>query len=207
MPRDELVYVTHTKPGRLAARFALRGGRTMFLFVFGSERATGPEPHDLEGRKVILRRIFGDAGWECPQILRAMDQVKEIYFDRVSQIRMDRWSEGRVMLIGDAAACMSLLAGEGAGLAMTEAYVLAGELSRAGDDYREAFHRYEQQLRPFIERKQESARNFAAAFAPKTRLGVWIRNQVTKLLPIPPIARFLLGRDMLDNFDLPDYEI
>jgi 2-polyprenyl-6-methoxyphenol hydroxylase-like FAD-dependent oxidoreductase len=120
---------------------------------------------------------------------------------------MDGWSKGRVMLIGDAAACVSLLAGEGTGLAMTEAYVLAGELNRAGDDYREAFRRYERLLRPFLERKQKSARNFAAAFAPKTRLGVWVRNQVTKLMAIPPVAHYFVGRDLRDDFDLPDYEM
>ena len=54
----------------------------------------------------------------------------DFYFDRVSQIRMDRWTKGRTALVGDAAACVSLLAGEGTGLAMAEAYVLAGELQR-----------------------------------------------------------------------------
>jgi 2-polyprenyl-6-methoxyphenol hydroxylase-like FAD-dependent oxidoreductase len=90
---------------------------------------------------------------------------------------------------------------------MTEAYVLAGELNRAGADYREAFRRHEQRLRPFIERKGEWARNFAGAFTPKTRLGVWIRNQVTRLLAIPPIAHFLIGRDLVDDFDLPNYQM
>jgi 2-polyprenyl-6-methoxyphenol hydroxylase-like FAD-dependent oxidoreductase len=206
-PRDELVYVSFARPGRQVARFSLRDDRTMFLFVFVSAQATSPEPHDGEERKAILHRNFGDAGWECPQILRAMDQVKDVYFDRVSQIKLDVWSQGRVVLIGDAAACVSLLAGEGAGLALAEAYVLAGELSRAGEDFRQAFHRYEQRLRPFIESKQVSAQNFAAAFAPKTRLGIWIRNQVTKLLQIRPVADFFLGRDMLDRFDLPNYEM
>ncbi len=84
-------------------------------------------------------------------------------------------------MIGDAAACVSLLAGEGTGLAMTEAYVLAGELCRAGSDHRAAFRRYEQQLRPFIEGKQKSARRFARSFAPRSALGIWIRNQATKL--------------------------
>jgi 2-polyprenyl-6-methoxyphenol hydroxylase-like FAD-dependent oxidoreductase len=206
-PRDELVYVSFTKPGRQVARFPLRGDQTMFLFVFASERMTGPEPHDGKERKALLRRVFGDAGWECPRILQAMDQAQDIYFDRVSQIRMDGWSKGRVMLIGDAAACVSLLAGEGAGLAMTEAYVLAGELNCARDNYREAFRCYERRLRPFIERKQGSARNFAAAFAPKTRVGVWIRNQATRLLAIPPLAHFFVGRELRDVFDLPDYEM
>ncbi len=204
-PRDELVYVSYTTPGRQVARFALRGDRTMFLFVFVAERMTGPDPYKADERKALLRRVFGDAGWECPAILQAMERVDEIYFDRVSQIRMNGWSKGRVALIGDAAACVSLLAGEGTGLAMTEAYVLAGELSRAGDDYREAFRQYEERLRSFIEGKQKSAQKFASSFAPKTAFGVWVRNQATKLMAFSPIADMLVGRDVRDNIDLPDY--
>lgn len=83
-------------------------------------------------RKSVLAKVFADVGWECPQILAAMEQVSNIYFDRVSQIRMDRWTEGRTALFGDAAACASLLAGEGTGLAMAEAYALAGELCACG---------------------------------------------------------------------------
>ena len=166
-PRDELVYVSYTEPRRQAARFSLRHDRTMFLFVFVAELMSGPGPREALERKTALHRVFGDAGWECPQILQAMDQVEDIYFDRVSQIKMDAWSKGRVMLIGDAASCVSLLAGEGSGLAMTGAYVLAGELNRARNDYREAFRRHEQRLRSFIETKQKSARNFASTFAPR----------------------------------------
>jgi 2-polyprenyl-6-methoxyphenol hydroxylase-like FAD-dependent oxidoreductase len=206
-PRDELVYVGYTEPGRQVARFSLRGDRTMFLFVFVNERMTDPEPQNEAERKAVIHRVFGGLGWECPQILKAMDQVSDIYFDRVSQIRMDGWSKGRVVLLGDAAACVSLRAGEGSGLAMTEAYVLAGELKRAGEDYREAFRRYEERLRPFIERKQKSARNFAGAFAPRTRLGVWFRNQVTKLLSFGPVADYFVGRDLRDDFDLLEYEM
>jgi 2-polyprenyl-6-methoxyphenol hydroxylase-like FAD-dependent oxidoreductase len=206
-PRDELVYVTYATPGRQVGRFSLRGDRTLFMFVFVSDRMDGPEPCTAAQRKAILHQVFADAGWECPEILEAMDRVGEIYFDRVSQIRMEGWSRGRTVLLGDAAACVSLLAGEGAGLALAEAYVLAGELSCAGGDYREAFRRHEQRLRAFLERKQEGARNFAAAFAPKTRLGVWFRNQVTKLFRIPSVAQFFVGRDLQDDFHLPDYEL
>ena len=71
-----------------------------------------------------------------------MASVGSIYFDRVSQIRMDRWTKGRTALVGDAAACVSLMAGEGTGLAMAEAYVLAGELRNCGGDYGAAFARY-----------------------------------------------------------------
>ena len=109
-------------------------------------------------RKAVLHEIFADAGWKCPQILHAMDQISDVYYDRVSQIRLDGWYKGGAMLIGDAAACVSLKAGEGAGLAMTEAYVLAGELKCAGHDYQAAYRRYEQLMRPFVEGKQKLAR-------------------------------------------------
>ena len=179
----------------------------MFLAVFVSEAMTGPEPRDGKERRACLHRVFGDAGWECPQILCAMEAVEDIYFDRVSQVSMPQWSKGHVALIGDAAACVSFLAGEGAGLALLEAYVLAGELNRAKGDHQEAFCRYEQRMRPLIERKQKWARSFAAAFAPKTRLGLWLRNQVTTLVVIPPFAHFFIGRTLLNGFDLPHYSI
>jgi 2-polyprenyl-6-methoxyphenol hydroxylase-like FAD-dependent oxidoreductase len=205
-PRDELVFVTYTTPGRQVGRVALRGDRTMFSFLFASERMTGPEPLNAKERKAVLHQVFADAGWECPRILKVMDRVSDLYYDRVSQIRMDGWSKGRVLLIGDAAACVSLLAGEGAGLALAEAYVLAGELNRAGQDYEAAYRRYEQLLRPYVEARQKSARYFAAALVPKTRVGVWLRNQVTRLMAFPPVAHYFLGRQLRDDFDLPNYD-
>lgn len=204
-PREELVYVSYTTPGKQVARFALRGDRTLFLFIFAAEHLPGPVPHTLAERKLLLRRVFGDAGWECARILDAVESVPEIYVDRVSQIRMPQWSQGRVMLIGDAAACVSLLAGEGTGLAMTEAYVLAGELHRAQGDYQAAFRQHEQRLRPFIASKQESAERFAASFVPSTRFAIWRRNQATKLLAIPPLASIIFARSFRDDFTLPAY--
>ena len=157
--------------------------------------------------KAALRDVFADEGWECNAILDSLDQAEEIYFDEVSQIVMDRWSRGRVIVIGDAAAAVSLLAGEGTGLAMTQAYVLAGELNRADGDYRLAYERYERLLRPLVKQKQADARRFAAAFAPKTAAGVWVRNQATKLLAVPYVGDRLLSRQLTDSFALPAYGI
>jgi len=206
-PRHELVYVSYSVPGRQVARFAMRHDRTMFLFVFRADLVRDAQADNATDCKAQLRDVFADAGWECPRILDEMEAVDELYFDRVSQIRMQAWSKGRVMLLGDAAACVSLLAGEGSGLAMTEAYVLAGELQRARGDYREAYCRCEDRLRPFIAQKQAAAVNFAAAFAPATATGVWIRNFISKLLDFRPLADRFVGRDLRDDFDLPDYDM
>ncbi|HTY31195.1 MAG TPA: FAD-binding domain [Mycobacterium sp.] len=204
-PRDELVYLAYTTPGRMIARFAMRGRKTLFLFVFTTEHMSGPDPHNVSRAKTTLHQVFDNAGWECPEILRKLDGTSDVYFDRASQIVMDHWSHGRVALIGDAAAAVSLLAGEGAGLAMVQAYILAGELNRAGANYQDAFHRYERQLRPIVEARQRSARGFATMFAPKTVLGLWTRNQASKLLNIPQLADWVIRREFRDDIALPEY--
>ena len=202
-PRDELVYVTHSRPGRSVGRFTLRGNRTMFLFVFRSEH-----PHevgDAATGKARLRREFADVGWECPQILSTLDDVDDLYFDVVSQIRLQRWSRGRVALVGDAAACVSLMAGEGTGLAMTEAYVLAGELLGAKGDHRQAFDAYEAQMRGFVNGKQSSAKKLIPVFATQTWMGIRLRNLVMRAMNFDPVGDLLVGRSLRDTFVLPDY--
>ena len=118
---------------------------------------------------------------------------------------MASWSRGRVALAGDAAFCVSLMAGQGAALAMISAYVLAGELANAGGRHEEAFSNYEARLRAYIDKKQRGAERFGAAFAPKTRCGLCFRNQVIKAFAIPGLAKFAVGRDLIDALRLPDY--
>jgi 2-polyprenyl-6-methoxyphenol hydroxylase-like FAD-dependent oxidoreductase len=88
---------------------------------------------------------------------------------------------------------------------MTAAYILAGELARAAGGHREAFNRYETLLRAFIGSKQKGAERFSAAFAPRTRFGLFLRNQVIRACAIPGVARLALSRDIADTLELPDY--
>jgi 2-polyprenyl-6-methoxyphenol hydroxylase-like FAD-dependent oxidoreductase len=202
-PRDEDVYLIFGQPGRMVGRFTLRDDRTLFLLVFAAERDSLPET--LDAQRAALHKIYGKDGWECRKLLSELDRADELYFDRVSQIRMPSWSRGRVALIGDAAFCVSLLAGQGSALAMISAYVLAGELAAAHGRYQEAFARYDALLKSYIERKQQGAERFAGAFAPKTHAGLLFRNLVIKTFAIPGLARLAVGRDIADALDLPDY--
>jgi 2-polyprenyl-6-methoxyphenol hydroxylase-like FAD-dependent oxidoreductase len=203
--RDDLVFVSYSIPGKQVSRFAMRDGRTVFLFVFATDGPPRIDPHDTQAQKTLLHAAFDHAGWECSQILAALEASDDIYFDPVSQIRLDAWSRGRVALVGDAAFAPSLLAGQGSALAMTAAYVLAGELGRSPDQPQEAFARYEHMLRPFIVEKQVAAEKFARSFAPRTNFGLFVRNQATRLFAIPQLAKLILGNSLLDRLDLPDY--
>jgi 2-polyprenyl-6-methoxyphenol hydroxylase-like FAD-dependent oxidoreductase len=202
-PRDENVYVIYSQPGRTLGRFALHDDRTLFLFVFALD---GSDPVlDTAAQKAILRERFGDGTWECPRILADLDRTDSLYFDRVSQIKMDYWSRGRIALVGDAAFCVSLMAGQGSALAITAAYVLAGELVKASGRHEEAFQKYEALLRGYIASKQKGADRFSTAFAPKTRWGLFLRNQVIEACAIPGLSRLAFGRDITDRLPLPDY--
>jgi hypothetical protein len=53
--------------------------------------------------------------------------------------------------------------------------------------------------------KQEAAKKFAGSFTPRTRWGLFLRNQVTKAFAIPYLPRLLMGSSLLDRIDLPDY--
>ena len=202
-PRDELVYMLHRDVGQEVGRFTMRDDRTMFLFVFTDADPALPE--GVAAQKAVLRRTFASTGWETPAILDALDRTDALYIDRVSQIRMEKWSQGRVALVGDAAFCVSLLAGQGTALAMVAAYVLAGELAQARGDHAQAFARYRERLATLITTKQDGARKLSSFFAPPSRFSLFLGNQITKLMAIPFVANLAIGREIRDKIDLPAY--
>jgi 2-polyprenyl-6-methoxyphenol hydroxylase-like FAD-dependent oxidoreductase len=133
--REERAYTSYAEPGRSISRYALRGGRTAFLFIFAREKPFKENP-ERTGAKAVLREAFARDRWiEVSEILERLEACDGLYFDSVSQIRTPAWSTGRIVLVGDAAYCPSLLAGEGAGFAMAGGYLLAGELQRANGDH------------------------------------------------------------------------
>ena len=202
-PRDEDVYLMYGKPGRMVGRFTLHDDRTLFLFVFVAPDAVLPAT--LPQQKALLDEVYAHDGWECPKILAELPRADTIYLDSVSQIRMQNWTRGRVALIGDAAFCVSLLAGQGSALAMISAYVMAGELAAAHGRYQEAFVKYGMRLREYISAKQNTAERFAGAFAPKTRAGLFFRNQVIRAFALPGLAKVSIGRGIADRLELPNY--
>jgi len=202
--RDETSAISYSEPGRQISRISKRSGKTLILLAWRVDSVSGELPRTNQQRCDAIRESFAGAGWEWPQVESTLAEVDDIYFDRVSQIQMPNWTNGRVALVGDAAACVSLLAGEGTGLAMAEAYVLAGEINRSAGDFTTAFKQYEQQLMPLLSGKQKSARKVAASFVPRSQLGIYFRDWVLTLLPTKWTAKLGLG-DLTNDLKLPEY--
>jgi 2-polyprenyl-6-methoxyphenol hydroxylase-like FAD-dependent oxidoreductase len=202
--RDEHTYLSYAAPGCQITRYALKDDRTAFFFVFESGNHIKNAIHDPVAQKQILRNIFSRRPWiEWPEIEKRLKRCDDLYFDAVSQVVLPCWSRERTVLVGDAAYCPSLLAGEGAGFAMAGAYILAAELERAAGDYIHAFAEYERRFRPFIERKQKQALGYAAMLAPRTSLGLFVRDQVVRLTAIPILGDLLMRSFFGEGFVLP----
>ncbi len=200
---DEGVYVGYAVAGRSAARYALRGGRSAFLLIW-REDASGPLLARTPGaERALLRSVFDGAGWECDDILEAMARTDDLYFDKVAQVRLNTWSRGRVVLVGDAAYCPSLLAGQGTSFAMAGAYLLARALAAAAGDHAQAYRRYEESFKPFVTAKQKSASRMGSWFAPRSSFGVHMRNAVTRIIGLPLLARLIGPLLFEDRFVLP----
>ncbi|RYF12122.1 MAG: FAD-binding monooxygenase [Oxalobacteraceae bacterium] len=158
----------------------------------------GEQEWDQDRQKVYLRERFTDAGWQASRVLEGMTTTDDFYFDVLRQVRLKRWSIGRVALTGDAAWCATPLAGIGATLAVTGAYVLASELNRT-QDIATALAAYEEAMRPMVEDGQGVPKIAPKIMNPHSRLGIrllhgalsiaskpLIRNRATKLFAREP---------------------
>jgi 2-polyprenyl-6-methoxyphenol hydroxylase-like FAD-dependent oxidoreductase len=172
-------FATLTVPGRQVALYPIRGGKVATFWVHTSAAAISNASAGAAAKE--LREVYGDLGWLIPKVLDRSAESRNTYLDTVAQVIMPRWSVGRVVLLGDACYCVSLLAGQGASMAVGGAYVLADEIERSRADIPAALARYEQRLRPAIVKKQRAGRNIARWFVPENGFRLAVRDAVMKM--------------------------
>ncbi|MGI5125524.1 FAD-dependent monooxygenase [Pseudonocardia sp. CA-107938] len=163
---DHLMY---NEPGRMVA---IGGSKAPAFFVFASPQLSY-DRYDAEQQKQVLREAYAGGRWRIPELLDRLPEAASVYVDSISRVSMDRWSSGRVVLLGDAG-YGSTLAGFGSGLAVVGAYVLAGELLAADGDHVVAFRRYEEVFRSYAGVGEKGRPG--AVLAPRTRMGIRARN-------------------------------
>jgi 2-polyprenyl-6-methoxyphenol hydroxylase-like FAD-dependent oxidoreductase len=185
-------------PGKQVALRSTRGNQTLAaFFLFKQPTRLRYDYDDVVQHKQLLAEVFAGDGWEVPRLLEKMHTAPDLYFDAVSQIRMERWSHGRVVLLGDAGYCPALLTGQGSTLAMMGAYILAGELKVALGDHQVAFPQYEQAFRPVVSQEQKKVGANARILVPATPLGLWAKTHLFPLLAPPLLVALEHGRRLL----------
>jgi 2-polyprenyl-6-methoxyphenol hydroxylase-like FAD-dependent oxidoreductase len=181
--------------GRSASLRPIRDAtRAMAMFSFPAADFD-VDYRDVEAQKLLLRERVAGLGWLTPRILAHLDDTPDFYLDQVAQVVLDRWSSGRVGLLGDAAFCASPMSGQGTGLALVGAYLLAGELAAPGWDPAAGFAAYEARMRSFVEANQEIGRLHVSSLAADAEPS-----------PEPDMAAFTeLVERAINGVELPDY--
>jgi 2-polyprenyl-6-methoxyphenol hydroxylase-like FAD-dependent oxidoreductase/tryptophan-rich sensory protein len=162
----------------------------------------GEQDWDVDRQKAWLRDRFADAGWQATRVLDGMGATDDFYFDVLRQVRMERWSKGRVVLTGDAAWCATPIAGIGTTLAITGAYVLAAELIR-GENVAAGFVAYEGAMRPMVEDAQGVPMIAPRVMNPHSRLGIRLLHHALALASRPSV-RGVAGKMFAGSSKEPD---
>ncbi|MFF7987315.1 FAD-dependent monooxygenase [Streptomyces sp. NPDC007901] len=163
----------HVGVGRTAGLYGARHlGDARALFLFRSERELGHH-RDVPRQKKLLRDVFAGMHTHVDRWLEELDRTPAFYFDSITQLHMDTWSRGRVTLVGDAGYCPGPAVGGSTSLAVVGAYVLAGELARAGGDHERAFPAYERAMAEHVRGSRAVALSAAKTLVPTSRRGVW----------------------------------
>jgi len=172
-------------PRRHAGLYPIRDGKVAAFFVYDDS-----EPRIGSNACLELRQAYAGVGGLLPRTLAHCGSGGDIYADVVAQVAMPAWTSGRVALVGDACCAVSLVAGQGASIAMGSAYVLARAL-RSRSSIHDALAAYERTVRPVVERKQASGRRTADWLFPRSRWRLAARNAVVSLSRLRGLERLL----------------
>lgn len=182
--------------GRQMGFYVLRDGRVAVFTVHRSPDATVPADP-----AAALRQAYAGLGWVTADALRTVPEPPDLYYDLVAQIEITPWHKGRVVLIGDACQAVSLLAGQGASMAVAGAYVLGELLAQAGS-VDEALTGYEAAWRPVMAEKQQAGRRGANWFLPSRPFQLWARRMVVRAARLPAVTP-LIAKAVTGNHDTP----
>lgn len=170
------IFLRPTRKGDISAYLGISYPKgTRFDEAFGQ---------GVEVQKKLMEDTFKDMGWEIEAVLQGMRQADDFYMQKIAQVKIDRWSYGRVTLLGDAGYCPSPLSGMGTSLALYGAYILAGEIHEHADNIPDALQSYEEKFRPYVEKIQQIPSGIVSVLNPETWWGISILNATCRIAKV-----------------------
>ncbi|GAA2600441.1 FAD-dependent monooxygenase [Winogradskya consettensis] len=209
---DSNIRDTYLAPGgRMIMRRSHNPADTQAYFVLREQSAEASAVHrePVERQKEFWAGRFRNAGWQTQRFIEGMQTTESFYSQEVLQVRTDTWSQGRVVLVGDAAHCASPYSGMGISGGLVGAYVLAGELNRNPDDLPAALANYDTTLRPFVDKIQAEVKpQLLKLGMPMHQFEIDTLHAVTSLacfLRIPDLVTRMAKQDRGGAWQLPEY--
>jgi 2-polyprenyl-6-methoxyphenol hydroxylase-like FAD-dependent oxidoreductase len=201
-PGDEAILLN--TPGKMIGitPAGRRGGTPGTFCIFSAPEVSALRGH-IDSQKQRLRTIYSNLGWRVPELLEMLDYTDDVFVSSISRADPEHWWKGRVALVGDAASGVAI-GGMGTGMAIVGAYVLANELCLDRAEPVAAFRRYQQRLAGHVRNVIRTA-SPGPFLAPRTRLGLSLRNT---LLSLQPCKNWLLREsNKRSDVIIPEYPL
>ncbi|WP_404291412.1 FAD-dependent oxidoreductase [Glutamicibacter arilaitensis] len=165
---------------RTAGIYGLRSTEVAAFLVYRQ-----PAEELTDDPRQRLRKAFAGVDARVDRLLQLCPERP--YDDAVAQVIMTGWHRGPVVLLGDAAAAVSLLAGQGGSMAIAGAAALGDSLATvtAPAQLPGALADYERKMRPVLATAQASGRRAANTFLPKNKLQLLVRRWIVRLTHLP----------------------
>ncbi|MCJ1356191.1 MAG: hypothetical protein MMC33_006185 [Icmadophila ericetorum] len=158
----------------------------------------------INDTKHMLHEYLENAGWEAKRVLEGMDDAEDFYMSRAAQVKLSKWTNGRALVLGDAAFATF---GVGTSLAIESAYILAGELSKiqSSNDVPQALEKYEEVFRPLYAKMEELPPGFPQIAFPQTTWGLRLRDSALWFVSKTKMYKLFQGGSG-DDWKLPSYD-
>ena len=133
------------------------------------------------GRAEDFRELFEQFTDErVRRVFSRVESADGVISTEIEEVRLDQWGLGRVALLGDAVHAMTPNIGQGAGMAMEDAAVLAEELEsarRGAQAVEQALENYVSRRKPRVESVMRISREVGDEGQQSNPITCWLRNR------------------------------
>jgi len=168
------------------------------VYCFTTLNAPQNDPTKRNIALAEFKQLFSDFGGPVPEMLASITSQDQLLWNDLEEICLETWVKGRVALLGDAAHAMTPNMGQGAAMAIEDAFVLAEELT-AGGDISAALARYERRRRDRVDLVQTQSRRIGLVAQWESAPACALRNFLARMAPASATRKAI---ERLANADL-----
>lgn len=168
------------------------GRRSLWLFLLQDHTPTAlftyrTDDIDAQFKKPkveTLSEVYDgmDKSGIVDEALRDLEKAgKDYLFDFVHEVRMPKWHQARVVLVGDSAWCLTLYSGVGASMALKGGYKLGEVVAAANGDIGISLARWEETMRPRVNKEHRLVWFKAQIFVPSNGFFSVLRRVILRV--------------------------